>query len=119
MRQPAWRLLGQAADFMATFLVCEISPFRRTACKVFKGSSASSTGPALPWFKDNKTIRVADEDAPEEYRGQQSIFLRRQDVFPGFCRRREGYLLNDYRQSLRDCSHELAGRSDALLASTL
>jgi hypothetical protein len=44
--------------------------------------------------KDNKTIRVADEDAPEEYRGQQSIFLRRQDVFPGFCRRREGYLLN-------------------------
>ena len=34
-------------------------------------------GSALPRFKDNKTIRVADEDAPEDYRGQQSIFLGR------------------------------------------
>jgi hypothetical protein len=41
------------------------------------GSSAWSTGAARPRIKDNKTIRVADEDAPEEYRGQQSIFLRR------------------------------------------
>jgi hypothetical protein len=30
---------------------------------------------ALPRIKDNKTISVADEDAPEEYRGQQSILL--------------------------------------------
>jgi hypothetical protein len=43
----------------------------------FAGSSASSTGSALPRIKNNKTIRVADEDAPEEYRGQQSIFLGR------------------------------------------
>ena len=32
-------------------------------------------GSALPRIKDNKTIGVADEDAPEESRGQQSIFL--------------------------------------------
>jgi hypothetical protein len=32
---------------------------------------------ALPRFKDNKTICVADEDAPEDYRGQQPIFPRR------------------------------------------
>jgi hypothetical protein len=32
-------------------------------------------GSALPRIKDNKTIRVTDEDAPEEYCGQQSIFL--------------------------------------------
>ena len=32
---------------------------------------------ALPRIKDNKTIRVTDEDAPEESRGQQSIFLGR------------------------------------------
>jgi hypothetical protein len=30
---------------------------------------------ALPRIKDNKTISVADEDSPEEYRGQQSILL--------------------------------------------
>jgi hypothetical protein len=32
---------------------------------------------ALPRVKDNKTIRVTDEDAPEESRGQQAIFLGR------------------------------------------
>jgi hypothetical protein len=58
----------------------------------FKGVRRESS--ALPRIKDNKTIRVADEDAPEDYRGQQSIFLGRYGVFPGVCWRREGYLLN-------------------------
>jgi hypothetical protein len=48
------------------------SRFKEIRCRVSR----------LPRIKDNKTIRVADEDAPEEYRGQQSIFLRRQGVFP-------------------------------------
>ncbi len=48
----------------------------------------------LPRIKDNKTIRVADEDAPEDYRFQQSIFLGHQGVFPGACWRREGHLLD-------------------------
>ncbi len=39
-----------------------------------------STGSDLPRIKDDKTIRVADKDAPEEHRGQQSIFLIH--VFP-------------------------------------
>jgi hypothetical protein len=42
-----------------------------------QGSSAFEYGSALPRIKEDKTIRVADEDAPEEYRGQQSILLRR------------------------------------------
>jgi hypothetical protein len=40
---------------------------------VGKASVPEKSG-ALPGIKDNKTIRVADEDAPEEYRGQQAIF---------------------------------------------
>ena len=36
--------------------------------------SASSTDLPLPRIKDNKTIGVTDEDAAEEYCGQQSIF---------------------------------------------
>ena len=58
----------------------------------FKGVRRESS--ALPRIKYHKTIRVADEDAPEDYRGQQSIFLGRYGVFPGVCWRREGYLLN-------------------------
>lgn len=40
----------------------------------FHGRFGFEYGSALPGIKDNKTIGVADEDAPEEYCGQQSIF---------------------------------------------
>jgi hypothetical protein len=59
----------------------------------FPGKFGVKYGSARSRIKDNKTIGVADEDAPEEYRGQQAIFLRRQGVFPGLCWSREGYLL--------------------------
>jgi len=36
---------------------------------------SENLGSALPRIKDNKTIRVADEAAPEQYCVQQSIFL--------------------------------------------
>jgi hypothetical protein len=39
----------------------------------FQGKIGVEFGSALPRIKDNKTIGVADEDAPEEYCGQQSI----------------------------------------------
>jgi hypothetical protein len=47
----------------------------------------------LPRIKHNKTTRVADEDPPEEYRGQ-AIFRRSQGVFLEFYWRSEGYVLN-------------------------
>jgi hypothetical protein len=39
-----------------------------------QGKFGVEYGSALPRIKDNKTIGVTDEDAPEEYCGQQSIF---------------------------------------------
>jgi hypothetical protein len=39
----------------------------------FFGKFGVEYGSALPRIEDNKTIGVADEDAPEEYCGQQSI----------------------------------------------
>jgi len=40
----------------------------------FQGKFGVEYGSALPRIKDNKTIGVTDEDAPEESCGQQSIF---------------------------------------------